>query len=157
MVRKTQNPRLPLRLGVRKEFRQGVFNGFVKRFDPSTGWYKVKYEDGDSEELSEDEIFVAARSFRDDRRQRGVHSSGARVRVVVPRRTAVHMTPEEVKPSVHTIPADVNVSSVVIDPVSEAFQTRKEKLATRCKTLVFLWGCVHIAYTICRWFIGKFI
>ena len=157
MFRKSRNPRLPRRLGVRKEFRQGIFNGVVGRFDPSTGWYQVKYEDGDFEELSEDETFVAARAFRDYRRHRDSNSSGARVQVVMPRRTVVLMTPEDVKPSIHTIPADVSASSVVVEPVSETFQVHKERLVTLCRTLVFLWGSVHLAYTFGAWLMGKFI
>jgi hypothetical protein len=143
---------------VRKEFRQGIFNGVVGRFDPKTGWYQVTYEDGDFEELSEDETFVAARAFRDYRRHRDASGSGTSVRVVVPRMTSVHPNPEDVKPSVHTIPADASASSVVVEyPVSETSLVLKEKLATRCKTLVFLWGSVHIAYTFFAWLVGKII
>jgi len=157
MFRKSRNPRLPRRLGVRKEFRQGIFNGVVGGFDPSTGYYHVKYEDGDSEELSEDETFVAARAFRDFRRHRDANSSGAGVQVVVPRRATVHRTPEDVKPSVHTIPADVSASSVVMDPALEISRTRKERFTALCRTLVFLWGSVHLAYTVGVWFIGRFL
>ena len=83
----------------------------------------MKYEDGDSEEMSEDEIFSAARAFKDSRRHRDANGSDARVRVVRPRRAVVSTPPEDVKPSVHTIPLDVHVSSVVAHPVSERLRT----------------------------------
>ncbi|XP_058202259.1 uncharacterized protein LOC131316825 isoform X2 [Rhododendron vialii] len=42
---------------VKKEFKGfGFFNGVVSSFDPSTGFFEILYEDGDSEELEFQEI-----------------------------------------------------------------------------------------------------
>ncbi|CAK7342888.1 unnamed protein product [Dovyalis caffra] len=42
--------------GVRKLFGEHYYSGTVSLFDKETGWYKVVYEDGDSEELDWKEL-----------------------------------------------------------------------------------------------------
>ena len=41
---------------VRKRFGSRWFNGTVTSFDAAVGWYKVSYDDGDSEECDEEEL-----------------------------------------------------------------------------------------------------
>ena len=156
MSRKTINPRLPLRLGVRKEFSEGVFNGKLDGFDATTGWYHVKYEDNDSEELSENEVFSVARAFRDYRRHRGTNNSGAMNQVGVPRRTAVRRAVKSTKPVVHTIPAYACTSAVVPDPVLASSQSRTKRLIALWKDVVFLWGLGHLVYSFVTICIGKY-
>ncbi|KAF3794718.1 DDT domain-containing protein [Nymphaea thermarum] len=54
---------------VRKKFRGfGVFAGVIESYDPSTGFFRVVYEDGDSEELELSEI---ASVLQEEGRSRG--------------------------------------------------------------------------------------
>ena len=41
---------------IRKNFQGQVYLGTVQNFDSNTKWYKIVYEDGDEEELTEDEV-----------------------------------------------------------------------------------------------------
>ncbi|KAG9443638.1 hypothetical protein H6P81_014978 [Aristolochia fimbriata] len=44
---------------VKKDFEGfGIFTGFVHSYDPGSGFYKIVYEDGDSEEMEYDELAV---------------------------------------------------------------------------------------------------
>ena len=41
---------------VRKRFRDGVFEGEILHYDPRAKFYKIRYTDGDTEELTYDEV-----------------------------------------------------------------------------------------------------
>lgn len=41
---------------VQKLFGKQLYNGIVSEFDPQYGWYRVVYEDGDTEDLEWDEL-----------------------------------------------------------------------------------------------------
>lgn len=155
MPRKSSNPRLNSRLGVRKEFPQGSFNGVIKRFDSTTGYYQVKYEDGDSEEMLEDEAFGAARAYRVYLRHKDAIDSVAMFQITVPMKTTRRKAAKGVQSSVHTIPAEENPSPSVACTGLTTTQARKERIIEICATILFLWGPVHLAYTFVARFTGK--
>ena len=115
MSRKSSNPRLNRRLGGRKEFPQGFFNGVLKGFDSTTGYYHVKHEDGDSEEMSKDEAFIAARAYRDIRRHKDAIGSSAMVQINVLRKTPTRKHAKSAQSPVHAIPADERASLLVAE------------------------------------------
>jgi hypothetical protein len=41
---------------VRKQFKEGIFEGEVTHYDTITKFYKIQYEDGDTEEMTYDEV-----------------------------------------------------------------------------------------------------
>ena len=41
---------------VRKIFDDEIYVGKVQKYDSDTKWYKIVYEDGDEEEMTEDEV-----------------------------------------------------------------------------------------------------
>ena len=86
MSRKSSNPRLNCQLGVRKEFPQGFFNGVLKGFDSTTGYYHVKYEDGDSEECQKMKLLVLL-VLMDYLRHKDAIDSGAMFQIAVPKTT----------------------------------------------------------------------
>jgi len=49
-------PGLLVGAAVRKRFGRSFYNGRVASFDAKVGWFLVKYDDGDEEELEEDEL-----------------------------------------------------------------------------------------------------
>ena len=132
-----------------------MFNGVIRYFDPTSGYYRVKYEDDDSEDLSEDEALSVARVFRDYRRHRGTINSGTRVQDTVPRRTVVCKAVKEEKSSVHAIPADDGTTLLVTTPVAMSSVARMKGLIALCKTAIFFWGLVHLVYSVVSWIIGK--
>ena len=48
---------------IRKEFEVGLFNGTITHYTPS-GYFHVKYDDDDSEDLSADEVHIYAANYR---------------------------------------------------------------------------------------------
>ena len=47
-----------IRCGIKiiKKFGGVPYEGTVKEYNELTGWYKIKYEDGDSEEMTKEEV-----------------------------------------------------------------------------------------------------
>ena len=144
MSHKSRNPRLHRRLGLRKEFPQGFFNGVLRGFDPTTGYYRVKYEDGDREEMSEDEVFSTARAFRDHYR----HTD-------VPKITIRRKFAKSVQSPVHAIPADEGASSLVVVAALDTSRVRNERFIKLCGGIFQLWGFVHLLYTFVAWIVGR--
>ena len=68
---------------VRREFDLGFFNGVVTHYT-SDGWYHVKYEDDDSEDLSEDEVRAAAATYRSYMRRNHLIDAGFMFQISVP-------------------------------------------------------------------------
>ena len=149
------NPRLNRRLKVRKEFPQGFFNRKLKGFDAETGYYSVKYEDGDSEEMSEDEVFSAARAYRNYHRHKGTCSTGVKVQVAVPKTSIRRRSAIGVQPSVRIVPVKEESLSLVPANTLHAAQARKNKFIKLCEIILFLWGAVHLVYTFVTRFIGR--
>ena len=136
MSLKSRNPRLPRHLGVRKEFPQGLFNGVVRGFDPVEGYYRVRYEDGDREEMTEDEVFCAARAYRDHVRHTNVVNSGATVQADAPKVIIRRKPAKSAQPPIPSVLADEDVSSLV------AVVFCNQKVIRLCGGMLQLWGLV---------------
>ena len=147
------NPRLHRRLGVRKEFPQGLFNEVLKGFDSTQGYYKVKNEDGDSEEMSEDEVFDAARFYRKYRLRQGTINSGVKNQVARSGPTTTRKPAEGVYPSAHAIPVDESIPPLVTVSTLTAAPPRKEKIFKLCQFISVFWGLLHLVYTVITWVI----
>jgi len=147
------NPRLHRRLGVRKEFPQGLFNGVLKGFDSTRGYYKVKYEDGDSEEMSEDEVFDAARFYRKFRLRQGTINSGVNIQVARSGPTTTRKPVEGVSPTAHAIPVDESIQPLVTGTTLTAAPPCKETIFKLCQFISVFWALLHLVYTVITWVI----
>ena len=53
---KLQLPEAYINMKVKKKFNKKFYNGIVKKYDKKNKWFKIKYDDGDMEDLNLDEL-----------------------------------------------------------------------------------------------------
>ena len=113
----------------------------------------MKYEDGDSEEMTEKEAFSAARAYRDYLRHKDAIDSGAMYQIAIPRKITRRKAARSVQPSVHTIPVEETASAqVTVTPLIVA-RAPKENLIRVCAIVCLLLGFVLVVYN----FVSRFI